>query len=113
MTTLAFTYAPSYSAVESSKPATRIVRFSDGYEQRLSFGLKTDFKTWQLRFDNRSDDEAEQIKGFLEARRGVDAFTWTNPYGGAAFYVCEEWSVEHAGCNLNNIQATFREVIAI
>lgn len=113
MAALAFTYTPSYSAVESSKPATRVVRFSDGYEQRLSFGLKTDFKTWQLRFDYRSDDEAAQIKGFLESRRGVDAFTWTDPYDGVSFYVCEEWNVEHAGCNLNNIQATFREVIAL
>ena len=113
MTALAFTYTPSYSATESSKPTTRVVRFNDGYEQRLSFGLKTDLKTWRLQFDNRSNDEASQIKGFLEARRGVDAFTWTNPYGGAGFYVCEEWSVEHAGCNLNNIQATFREVVSI
>jgi phage-related protein len=113
MASLSFTYTPSYSAVETSKPSTRVVRFGDGYEQRLSFGLKTDFKTWQLQFDNRSDDETAQIKGFLEARRGVDAFTWTNPYGGISFYVCEEWRVDHAGCNRNNIQATFREVIAL
>ncbi len=113
MALLTFPYTPSYSAAQSSKPATRVVRFNDGYEQRLSFGLKTDFKTWQLQFDNRSDEEAAQINGFLESRRGVDAFTWTNPYGGTAYYVCEEWSVEHAGCNLNNVRATFREVIAL
>lgn len=113
MAVLTFSYTPSYSATESSKPNTRVVRFGDGYEQRLSYGLQNDLKTWQLRFDYRSDDETENIRAFLEARRGVDSFSWTNPYGEVAYYVCEEWSVEHAGCNLNNIQATFREVISL
>lgn len=113
MSTLSFTFTPSFAASESSKPNTRVVRFNDGYEQRLSFGLQNDFKKWQLRFDYRSNEETNQIRAFLEARRGVDAFAWTDPYGGTAYYVCEEWSVEHAACNLNNIQATFREVIAL
>ena len=112
MTISSFTYAPSFSASESSKPVTRVVRFNDGYEQRLSFGLQNDLKTWRLEFDYRTNEETSAITGFFEARRGVDAFAWTNPYGKTAYYVCEEWSVEHAGCNLNTVQATFRQVIA-
>lgn len=113
MASLSFAYSPSFAATQTSKPRTRVVKFNDGYEQRLAFGLNTDLKTWQLKFDNRSNDETTQIKGFFEARRGVDSFTWTDPYGGIAFYVCEEWTVEHAACNLNNIQATFRQVVAL
>ena len=113
MASLSFSYTPDFTAVQNSKPTTRVVKFSDGYEQRIAFGLNTDLKTWRLRFKNRSNDETTQIKGFFEARRGVDSFTWTDPYGGISFYVCEDWSVEHAACNINNIEATFRQVVAL
>lgn len=75
--------------------------------------MQTDFKNWDLRFENRTNEETQNIRGFLEARRGVESFAWTNPYGETSYYVCEEWSVEHATYNLNNIQAKFREVIAL
>lgn len=113
MTSSVFTYTPSYSASESSKPTTRVVRFNDGYEQRLSFGLQTDLKTWRLQFSYRTDAETGNIRAFFEARMGYQPFSWTNPYGEVAYYVCEEWNVEHAGCNLNNIEATFREVVSL
>ena len=113
MASTAFPFTPSYSASQSSKPQTRVVRFNDGYEQRLTWGLNTDLKTWLLRFDYRSNDETAQINAFLSARRCVDSFSWTDPYGGTSYYVCEDWSVEHAAYNLNNIQATFRQVVAL
>lgn len=106
-----FTYAPSFSASQSSKPQTRVVKFNDGYEQRLSFGLNTDLKTWDLTFSNRSTQETIQITRFFESQRGTEAFSWTDPFGGIGYYVCEEWSVEMAAYNLNNIRAVFRQVV--
>jgi phage-related protein len=47
----------------------------------------------------------------LNERGGVEQFNWTTPHGGTSAFVCSEWTSEHAGCNNNNIRATFRQVI--
>jgi phage-related protein len=105
-----FTYTPSFEATESSKPRVRKVQFSDGYEQRLRFGLNTDPKEWSLQFSNRTDTERNNILAFLEARAGVESFDWTPPRGTAGKYVCEEWQATQSNCNNNQIRATFRQV---
>lgn len=105
-----FTFTPSYSATETSRPAVRRIKFGDGYEHRIRFGLNTDLKEWRLNFDYRSDTERDQILDFLEARGGWDSFTWTDPHNRQSQYICEEWSSEHLGCNQNTITTTFREV---
>lgn len=107
-----FTYSPSFEATQSSKPRVRKFAAGDGYEQRVTFGLHTDLKQWDLSFDNRDDAETAAIQGFLEARGGVESFTWTPPLVGSnpAQFVCEEWQVTMLACNLNSIRATFREV---
>lgn len=107
-----FTYTPEYPPTEVSKPRVRQVQFGDGYEQRVRFGLNTDLKTWQLTFKARDDDETEKIKDFLEARGGVESFSWTPPLWGAPQrqYVCEEWQITADAYNLNTVTATFRQV---
>ena len=74
-----FTYIPSFSATESSKPRVRTFKAGDGYEQRVRFGLRTDPKEWQLTFSERTDTEAGGILAFLEARGGAESFDWTPP----------------------------------
>lgn len=105
-----FTWIPSFSATEVSKPLVRRVKLGDGYEHRIRFGLNTDLKEWQLNFDYRTDTERNQILDFLEARGGWDSFTWTDPHGTTGQYVCEEWTSELLACNKNTITATFRQV---
>mgnify|MGYP006271417081 CR=1 FL=1 len=107
-----FTYTPSFQALQSSKPRVRKFQAGDGYEQRVRFGLHTDLKEWELTFENRTDAESASIQGFLEARGGVESFTWTPPMTGAnaAQFICEEWQVTMLACNLNTIHAKFREV---
>lgn len=107
-----FTYTPSFEATESSQPRVRRFQAGDGYEQRITFGLNSDLKEWALAFDNRSNTETAAIKGFLEARGGVESFTWTPPTTGAnpAQFVCEDWQITMNACNLNSIRATFRQV---
>ena len=105
-----FTYIPSFEATESSKPRARKVQFSDGYEQRLRFGLNTDPKEWSLQFSNRTDTERNNILAFFETHAGVTSFDWTPPRGTAGKYVCEEWQETLSNCNNNQIRATFRQV---
>ena len=105
-----FTFVPSFNATESSKPRVRKFKAGDGYEQRLQFGLNIDPKEWSLSFDNRTDAERESIVAFLEARNGVESFSWTPPRGSVGKYICEDWQVTLSNCNNNQIRATFREV---
>jgi phage-related protein len=105
-----FTYTPSYSADLSESPTVRTVRFGDGYEQRLAYGLNTQPKSWQLNFSNRSDTERNNILAFLRARGATESFDWTDPNSYAGKWICSEWQTSQVSCNFNNITATFREV---
>lgn len=105
-----FSYTPSYSVDLQEQPQIRTVKFGDGYEQRLSFGLNTQPKTWTLQFNNRDDAERDNILTFLRARGGSDSFDWTDPNGYAGKWVCSEWKSSQSGCNFNDIAATFRQV---
>jgi phage-related protein len=39
MAATSFIWVPDYGSRQTSKPTVRSVRFGDGYEQRLSYGL--------------------------------------------------------------------------
>lgn len=107
-----FTFVPEFPPTEASRPRVRKAQLGDGYEHRIRFGLNTDLKTWQLQFKSRTDAETTQIRDFLQARGGVESFTWTPPLWGATAgqYVCEEWQVTADAYNLNTVTATFRQV---
>ena len=105
-----FTYTPTYEATEVSKPRVRRFQAGDGYEQRITFGLNTDPKEWQLVFSNRTDTERELIVGFFETAGGSQSFDWTPPRGVAGKYVCDDWQVTLSNYNNSQIRATFREV---
>lgn len=105
-----FTYTASFGISEQSQPRVRQVQFGDGYSQRLVYGLNTDPKIWQLKFENRDDTEANNITAFFEARNGAEAFDWTPPRGNAGKYICQQWNVDMINCNNNTISATFIEV---
>ena len=105
-----FTWTPSFEATEVSKPRVRKTQLGDSYEQRVTFGLNSNLKEWQLTFSERTDTEREQIMTFLNARNATESFDWTPPRGTAGKYVCEEWQTTLRACNLNTIRATFRQV---
>lgn len=105
-----FTYIPDFNAAESKRPNVNSIRFGDGYEQRVTFGINTQPAEWSLTFTNRTDAERDNITGFLEARGAVESFDWTPPYGTTAKWVCSEWSVTMVAANINTVQATFRQV---
>jgi len=105
-----FTQIPDFGARAQFKPTVRSVKFGDGYEQRLAYGLNTNPQIWNLTFSLRTDTEAAAIETFLQTENGVTAFDWTPPYGSAGKYICREWTRAVDRHNLNTVTATFEQV---
>ena len=104
-------YDPVYSAVKNSAPNARLVRFGDGYEHRLRFGLNQNPKEWNLTFDV-SDSDANIIEAFLDARADDSAsFDWTPPDSTTPYkWICPEWSKSIPYNNRATINARFVQV---
>jgi len=102
---------PTYGLQKSSAPNVRTVRFGDGFEKRLSFGLNQNPKVYNLTFEV-SEHDADTIETFLDARAADNAsFDFTPPgEGSSSKFVCEQWSKSIPYLNRASIQATFREV---
>tara|TARA_Y100001935_G_scaffold90039_1_gene74766 strand:- start:82 stop:429 length:348 start_codon:yes stop_codon:yes gene_type:complete len=105
--------APKYGQQKRSKPLTRTVRFADGFEHRILFGLAEhqNPKIFNLTFEV-SESDADTIETFLDARANDSAsFTFTPPgEASSSQFVCEAWSKSIPYLNRATIQATFREV---
>jgi len=102
---------PTYGVQKSSAPNVRTVRFGDGFEKRLSFGLNQNPKVYNLTFEV-SETDADTIETFLDARADDNAaFDFTPPGESAgAKFVCETWNKSIPYLNRATIQATFRQV---
>ena len=104
---------PTYGVQKRSAPNTRTVRFADGYEHRILFGLAEhqNPKVYTLTFEV-SETDADTIETFLDARANDSAsFTFTPPgESSASQYVCETWNKSIPYVNRARVQATFREV---
>ena len=104
---------PRYGQQKRSAPNTRTVRFADGYEHRILFGLaehqnpKTFNFTWEV-----SEADADTIEAFLDARANDSASFDYQPPGEPSSYkfVCERWNKSIPYLNRATIQATFDEV---
>ena len=104
---------PTYGQQKRSAPLTRTVRFADGYEHRILFGLAEhqNPKVYNFTF-NVSEPEADTIETFLDARAlDRESVDFTAPGESAAQkFVCEAWSKSIPYNNRATIQTTFREV---
>ena len=76
---------PSYASFSKrSNPNKRLIRFTDGYEHRVLFGLAShqNPKIYSLLFDV-SETESDVIEAFLDSRANDQAsFTFTPPAEG-------------------------------
>lgn len=107
------TVAPDYGMQKSSKPRVRTVRFGDGYEQRIGFGLNRNPKEYRLSWNNRSEEDIDAMEQFLDNRadRNLESFNWTAPgESSASSYICREWQKTYSYGNIANLTATFEEV---
>ena len=73
-------FTPTYVGFsKKSAPVKRLVRFADGYEHRVLFGLAShqNPKTFTVQF-NESEQDADVIEAFLDSRANDQAsFTFT------------------------------------
>ncbi|MAK54233.1 MAG: hypothetical protein CML17_00010 [Pusillimonas sp.] len=72
---------PTYGQQKRSAPLTRTIRFADGFEQRILFGLAShqNPKVYSFTFEV-SETEADTIEAFLDSRANDNAsFTFTPP----------------------------------
>ena len=104
---------PTYGQQKRSQPNTRIVRFADGYEHRILFGLAEHQNPKEFNFTFEvSETDADTIETFLDARANDSASFDYQPPGEPSSYkfVCETWNKSIPYLNRATIQATFREV---
>ena len=83
---------PDFGVTKTSKPIKRTIRYADGYEHRLIFGLAQhqNPKVYTLTFENISESQSDIIENFLDARALDSAsFDFTPPNDVAGKYVCD------------------------
>ena len=105
---------PSFSVRKKSKPKIRSVRFADGFEQRIFFGLAQhqNPKIFNFNWNNITETESDALELFLDARaEDGKSFTY-QPLGEASSmkFKCEEWDKLMDRPGLVTLSATFTEV---
>ena len=77
--------SPDFGVSKNTKPIKRVIRYADGYEHRLVFGLAAhqNPKVYSLKFENITETESDVLEGFLNSRAADSAsFTFTPPNEG-------------------------------
>ena len=103
---------PPYGTRKNNAPVNRVVRFADGFEQRIVFGLAQNQnpKVYNFTF-NVSETDADTIETFLDARANdQDSFDYTPQGESQKKFVCESWTKSIPYNDRATITATFREV---
>ena len=105
-----FLWVPSYGSAVTMKPSVNVIKFGDGYEQRIASGLNSQPRKWEVTFANRPILTAQAIADFLASCNAVKFFDWTPTYGNPGKWVCREWADAQTGPYTRTITATFEEV---
>ncbi len=101
---------PTYGARKLSRPRIRIAEFGSGYSQRSTFGINQNLKVYQFNWRNISETDADTIEDFLDARAGVEIFTYTPAGESAKTFICRNWQKTIPYLNRASISAVFEEV---
>ena len=103
---------PTYGTRKNNASVNRVIRFADGFEQRIVFGLAQNQnpKVYNFTF-NVSETDADTIETFLDARANdQDSFDYTPQGESQKKFVCESWTKSIPYNDRATITATFREV---
>ena len=92
MARLTFNFRPDYESTLSHEPQVIVTKFGDGYEQRVATGINNSPEKWSLSF-TVGNAALPAALAFVQARKGVESFYWTNSYGTTNVYVCRSWSL--------------------
>jgi phage-related protein len=106
-----FTWLVDANPSHSKKPRVTNIKFGDGYEQRIRYGINTNPQSWEVSFANRDETEANEIDAFLDEQGGVTAFDWTPPGQAVALkFKCQQWNKVAGKGNFFSITASFEQV---
>ena len=103
---------PTYGTRKNNAPINRVIRFADGFEQRIVFGLAQNQNPKVFNFTfNVSETDSDTIETFLDARANdQESFEYTPEGDSERKFVCESWTKSIPYNNRATINATFREV---
>lgn len=105
-----FNWYPDIASDNTETPTVNVTKFGDGYEARVANVINVIPQSWSVTFTRgRDSGECQAIWAFLRARKGVQAFNWTNPFGEAGVYVARKWtSTSNEG--FLTVKTTFEQV---
>ena len=105
------TFNPTKGVKRNPTPRILKAQFGDGYLQRTVDGINSIEENWSLSFINRNSTEADILVGFLEDRKGVEAFDWPPPSSSSSIRVyCPKWDISLVANNTKSISCTFTKV---
>jgi phage-related protein len=106
-----FHWRPQNSSTISASPKVKVIKFGDGYEQRIRDGINNDLRSYNVTFVGLSED-ISLIDDFLSRHNAIKAFLWREPNTHKTIkVVCRSWTSTPNGA-AKTISATFEEVVA-
>lgn len=107
-----FFFLPSYGVNTTVEPKARLIKFGDGYEQRIQDGINNSLLKLNISFTSRTSMEAAAILNFFQERAAVESFLFTppEPYAILRNFVCRSWSHTIVFFDNNDITTTFDQV---
>ncbi|MEQ1969112.1 phage tail protein [Xenorhabdus nematophila] len=111
MTKPEFKWRPQDNYEVTHEPRVKVIKFGDGYEQRIKDGINNQLKRYQLNFIEKMET-GKAIDEFLRARGAVESFTWlTSDDNQLRTFVCRSWTVNRQRV-MWSVSCLFEEVVA-
>ena len=106
-----FFWKPSIGLSISQQPRVLKLGLGGGYTQIYKDGINESLLSFDVKFDNRSDDEVYSILHFLEQHYGCIPFMFSPPapYETPQNFVCQEWTHTYNFKNNHSITARFEQ----
>lgn len=107
---------PSIPVSQSSNRTTsndiNVVRFGNGYEQRVPFGINFQRDKWNVIWENKSATDKNTLVVFLQSIASGDYTLWQSPFDSVQkkFVIDGDWSIQDTGGNIYTLQCTLRQV---
>ena len=113
-----FSAAVMFDKGAQEQPKARVLKaqFGDGYEMRMVDGINNTPRSWSLVFNNRTNDDIDNLYAFFQRLASVDTCRLTVPditAGGneeAVTVVIEEYSRTFGNAEYYSLSCTAREV---
>ena len=103
-----FTWQPNRTTTGTSKFATLVAKFGDGYEQGAENGINSESESWPLTFTG-SEVRIREIREFLRRHKAIYPFYWTPPLGERALFKSGDLTRTPRGGGVYELTVTFTQ----